>query len=58
MTPTTTSTNAMAGVEEWEVPLVLIHEIPKMKYHASPLQFMSEPGISQAQYEQMVLSGA
>ena len=51
----------MAGklkeVKEKDVPVVLIEEIPKMKYHASPLHFMSEPGVTQEQYEHMILSG-
>lgn len=34
-----------------------MEQIPKLKYHASPLHFMSEPGITQAQYEHMILSG-
>lgn len=44
--------------EDLDVPLVLIQEIPKMKYHEKPLHFMSEPGITQEQYEHMILSGA
>lgn len=45
-------------VEELDIPIVLIRDIPKMKYHENPLRFMSEPGISQEEYEHMVLSGA
>jgi hypothetical protein len=44
-------------VEELEVPILLIRDIPKMKYHEKPLHFMSEPGISQEDYEHMILSG-
>lgn len=44
-------------VEELEVPVLLIQDIPKMKYHEKPLHFMSEPGISQEDYEHMILSG-
>lgn len=57
MAEVVTMDHAVEEVEEWEVPLVLMQEIPKMRYHESPLQFMSEPGITQAQYEQMLLSG-
>lgn len=44
-------------VEELEVPVLLIRDIPKMKYHEKPLHFMSEPGISQEDYEHMIFSG-
>lgn len=44
-------------VEEFDVPILLIRDIPKMKYHEKPLHFMSEPGISQVDYEHMILSG-
>jgi len=44
-------------VEELDVPILLIRDIPKMKYHEKPLHFMSEPGISQEDYEHMILSG-
>jgi len=44
-------------VEEFDVPILLIRDIPKMKYHEKPLHFMSEPGISQEDYEHMILSG-
>lgn len=44
-------------VEELEVPVLLIQDIPKMKYHEKPLHFMSEPGISQEDYEHMIFSG-
>lgn len=40
-----------------DIPIVLMQEIPKLKYHDKPLRFMSEPGITQAQYEHMILSG-
>ncbi len=43
--------------EELEVPVLLIRDIPKMKYHEKPLHFMSEPGISQEDYEHMIFSG-
>lgn len=43
--------------EELDIPILLIQDIPKMKYHEKPLHFMSEPGISQEQYEHMILSG-
>ena len=52
-----TTNDTVEEAEEWEVPIVLMQEIPKIKYHASPLQFMSEPGVTQAQYEHMLLSG-
>lgn len=44
-------------VEELEVPVLLIRDVPKMKYHEKPLHFMSEPGISQEDYEHMIFSG-
>ena len=53
----TISLTGGGAVEEWDVPVILMHELPKMRYHSWPLQFMSEPGIPQEQYEHMILSG-
>ena len=59
LTPSDSMTDARSVTEEEEdVPMVLIQEIPKLKYHEEPLHFMSEPGITQEQYEHMILSGA
>ena len=59
---TPTLSDSMLGprdeVEEIDLPMVLIQDIPKMRYHEKPLHFMSEPGITQDQYEHMILSGA
>ena len=59
---TPTLSDSMLGprdeVEDIDIPMVLIQDIPKMKYHERPLHFMSEPGITQEQYEHMILSGA
>ena len=51
-------TDTLMEDEDVDVPIVLIHDIPKITYHEKPLHFMSEPGISQKQYKHMVLSGA
>ena len=59
---TPTLSDSMLGprdeAEDIDIPIVLIQDIPKMKYHEKPLRFMSEPGITQEQYEHMILSGA
>ena len=39
-----------------DVNFVLIRDIPKLKYHSEPLRFVSEPGISQKEYERRVLA--
>ena len=42
--------------QHMDVDFVLIRDIPKLKYHSEPLRFVSEPGISQKEYERRVLS--
>ena len=40
--------------EEQECPIVLIRDVPARKTHESPVAFVSEPGVSQQEYEEMV----
>ena len=42
--------------QHMDVNFVLIRDIPKLKYHSEPLRFVSEPGISQKEYERRVLA--
>ena len=38
-----------------EVPLALIPELPPIKYHDGPLQFLTKPQLTQKAYEKRVL---
>lgn len=40
-----------------EVPIVLMQDVPDMKYHGEFLHFVSESGISQEEYEEAVWDG-
>ena len=51
----TDSAEKVASAESMEVDVVLIRDIPKLKYHEKPLRFISQPGISQEAYERNVL---
>ena len=42
--------------QHMDVNFVLIRDIPKLKYHSEPLRFVSEPGITQKEYERRVLA--
>ena len=42
--------------EEQECPIVLIRDIPERKSHENPVPFVSESGVSQQEYEEMVWS--
>ena len=55
ITPTPRRRVAFAEDIDMEVGFVLIREIPKIKYHEAPLRFISQPGISQKDYERRVL---
>ena len=55
ITPTPCRRVAFAEDIHMEVGFVLIREIPKIKYHEAPLRFISQPGISQKDYERRVL---
>lgn len=47
---------ASSSHEEEEVPIVLIPNIPIIKFHNKPFYFMSEPGITQQEYQQRVIA--
>ncbi|KAL8933562.1 MAG: hypothetical protein Q9216_006307 [Gyalolechia sp. 2 TL-2023] len=40
--------------EEEELPIVLMPNIPRLKFHDDPFYFMSEPGITQQEYQKRV----
>lgn len=40
--------------EEEELPFVLMPNIPRLKFHDDPFYFMSEPGITQQEYQKRV----
>ena len=46
-----------AIVEEGYIPICYIPEIPKLKYHQAPMHFMSEPGMTQVEYERKAWAG-
>ena len=62
MTPTMTPTMrrrvafALDTNTDMEVDFVLVRDIPKIKYHERPLRFLSEPGITQKEYQRRLLS--
>lgn len=39
------------------VPLVLMPNLPPMKFHEAPYWFMSEPGITQQEFQKRVVAG-
>ena len=45
---------AMGEAEEF--PFVLMPTVPAMKYHDEPLHFMSQPGLTQKEYEQTLFA--
>lgn len=55
ITPTPRRRVAFAEDAKMEVGFVLIREVPKIKFHEAPLRFISQPGISQKEYERRVL---
>lgn len=42
--------------EAQECPVVLILDVPVRKSHENPVPFVSEAGVSQQEYEEMVWS--
>lgn len=40
--------------EEEELPIALMPTIPRLKFHDAPYYFMSEPGITQQEYQKRV----
>ncbi|KAL8645057.1 MAG: hypothetical protein Q9210_006922 [Variospora velana] len=42
--------------EEEEVPIALMPIIPPLKFHGAPYYFMSEPGITQQEYQRRVIA--
>ena len=44
------------AVEGEDLRIALIPTVPLMKYHDAPLHFMSQPGLSQYDYEQKLLT--
>ncbi|KAI4260217.1 MAG: hypothetical protein L6R35_007439, partial [Caloplaca aegaea] len=41
--------------EEEEVPIALMPIVPPLKFHGAPYYFMSEPGITQQEYQRRVI---
>lgn len=39
-----------------EVPIVLMPNIPLLKFHDAPNYFMSEPGITQQEYQKRIIA--
>jgi hypothetical protein len=40
--------------EHEECPVVLMQSVPLLKYHEAPVRFVSESGVTQKEYEEMV----
>ena len=40
--------------EEEELPIALMPNIPRLKFHDAPYFFMSEPGITQQEYQKRI----
>lgn len=48
-------TTATTTMYEEELPIALMPELPRLKFHGAPFYFMSEAGMAQQEYQQRVL---